>query len=214
MLTICYGYHSRITEEAINSLSNARREKALRITSDKRRLQSISASLLLEEELRHQGVMGEFAYTSSERGKPSLANSALEFSVSHSKKVGAALVATHVVGVDVEELGRGKEAVVRRFFTEEELHILQRLQGEAWDEAFTLLWTAKEGIAKCLDLPLAHIAKEIDLSKVIERVEKETCAVTVEGYGELYLRSFLEDGHIITGVSVVEDEFSLKHIDK
>lgn len=127
-------------DRALPLLSDERREKVLSAHSEVNALRSLGAGLLLR---RYVGA-GPFAR--GEFGKPYLPGG-VPFSLSH----GGDLVVLAVgevgteLGVDVEKHDRlWREAVARRFFTEEE----QRwLQGSS--ERFFHLWTRKEAVLKC-----------------------------------------------------------------
>lgn len=106
------------------SLSPARKEKADAIKSRSSRRQSICAGHLLEDMLRVRGLSAPFSYGMSERGKPFLED--VQFSLSHCKGWCACIVADQMVGVDVEMLGRYRDSLCRRFFTEAEQVFLQR----------------------------------------------------------------------------------------
>ena len=106
------------------SLSPARKEKADAIKSRSSRRQSICAGHLLEDMLRVRGLSAPFSYGMSERGKPFLED--VQFSLSHCKGWCACIVADQMVGVDVEMLGRYRDSLCRRFFTEAEQVFLQK----------------------------------------------------------------------------------------
>ena len=164
-------------EKAYQALSVMRKQKAEARKSDKARKESIFAGFLLEEMLKEKGVETPIVYAYSKRGKPEV--SGADFSLSHCKKWCACIVSDLRVGVDVEMLGRYRQSVVERFFTEQEQTFLESEKEDA-DFYFTVLWTCKEALAKCLDLPLPEVCKQFDMHFFLENVKKDTGAQPVE----------------------------------
>lgn len=78
------------------------------------------------------------------------------------------------IGVDVEALGRYRPRVVEHYFTPQEQAFFithsKREENPLRQEMFTLLWTGKEAIAKCLDLPLQQVCGTINLSEICIKV--------------------------------------------
>lgn len=151
------------------SLSPARKEKADAIKHQSSRRQSICAGHLLEDMLRARGLSAPFSYGVSERGKPFLEGS--QFSLSHCKGWCACIVADQLVGVDVEMLGRYRYSLCRRFFTEEENAFLEKVTDV--DFYFTLLWTCKEALAKCLDVPLDEVCQNCNMRPLLQTLEEK-----------------------------------------
>lgn len=100
----------------------------------------------------------QFAQTP--HGKPELAGphaKKLHFNLSHTDGLLALTVSrSHVVGVDVEALGRKVEllALSQRYFAMHEHEELQDLDGAAQRERFFALWTLKEAWLKARGLGL------------------------------------------------------------
>ncbi len=156
-------------KEYYASLSPARKEKADAIKHQSSRRQSICAGHLLEDMLRGRGISAPFSYDMSERGKPFLEDS--QFSLSHTKGWCACIVSDQAVGVDVEMLGRYRDSLCRRFFTEAEQAFLEKVADV--DFYFTLLWTCKEALAKCLDLPLEEVCQNCDMSLLLQNLKEK-----------------------------------------
>ena len=160
-------------EKAYQALSDMRKQNADARKSDKARKESIFVGFLLKE----KGVETPIVYAYSKRGKPEV--SGVEISLSHCKKWCACIVSDLRVGIDVEMLGRYRQSVVERFFTEQEQTFLER-EKEDVDFYFTVLWTCKEALAKCLDLPLPEVCKQFDMHFFLENLKKNTGAQPVE----------------------------------
>lgn len=221
MITISYGYDENLIEQQgqdamLSSLSQFRRDRVLAAATPEAAKQALASGWLLEQSLRQQGIREPFVYHTSSRGKPYLVQheGGIQFSLSHTKDLSAVALAKEAVGVDVERIGRGKTSVVKRFFSEGEQEYLNSLTGDAWDRNFTLFWTLKEAIAKCLDVSLARICKEVDMSVCAACVQENTQCIFIPGFGELFVRSYRVTNHMISCASVGEEDFSLKFIDK
>lgn len=201
------------TDVCLDGLSRQRREKAHRCKSESAKRQSIVSGLLLEENL-HEYV-GEIEYVFSERGKPRLKGSdSPHFSISHCKKYAACAISNTPVGVDVEQVGRGKLAEAERFFCERESRLLTSLSSAAQDHVFTVLWTAKEAVSKCFDVPLVEVCHQTDFSSIAFEMEKRPCYISMASLGFVRIKSFTFDGHVLTCADVEAEDFSLKFIDK
>lgn len=134
-------------------------ERARRLVTPRARHRFVAVRSVLRAELAHRlGIPSrEVAFVYGPDGKPALAppldRSGITFSVSHSGELAVlAFSAGAAIGADVErlrEVPRGKE-VARRVFTEEEKTVLERLQGDAWRDAFFRLWTRREALVKCV----------------------------------------------------------------
>jgi 4'-phosphopantetheinyl transferase len=82
----------------------------------------------------------------------------LQFSVSHSGECCMLAVRLdHAIGIDIEKIRDLPQvmAIARRYFEPAEGRRLDALQGTARRDAFFVLWTHKEAMAKGLGVPLA-----------------------------------------------------------
>ncbi|MCR5668490.1 MAG: 4'-phosphopantetheinyl transferase superfamily protein [Lachnospiraceae bacterium] len=171
-------------QEVADSLSEERREKALRFVHEEPRKQRLAAGYLLERYLKESGVEPPYHYGKSDGGKPYLLKHPdIEFCISHSGPHVFVAVAEQMVGLDVECLDRVPPkkkclAIAERFFTEEDKDFIE--DGDR--EAFLKVWTFKEAVAKGLDIPLVEVMKNTDvtmLSEHIARLEKDGVMVTL-----------------------------------
>lgn len=223
MLEIYWAYNAcfdeRQLEEQYWNLSLCRRQKvdACSNTADKR--ERIVAGMLLERALCDRGYNPAAGYEVSSGGKPFLkaeksGQEIGQFSLTHSKTISACVASSCAVGIDAEQLGRGTPSMAERFFCEREKEKLRQLTKENWDKMFTLCWTAKEAVKKCLDLPLSKICCDTDFSEIWEKMTKETCEIVVFDERTIYLRSFFVEDGVITCACGKDGLFSLKRIDK
>jgi len=94
----------------------------------------------------------EIELSTSGRGKPALAQGtapALHFNTSHSRTHALiALSRIGDVGVDIEDIGRVDDRVVRRSLSKPEFDLLVTMGSERRTAAFYHLWTVKEACAK------------------------------------------------------------------
>ncbi len=108
-----------------------------------------------------------FQYT--EYGKPFLANSDLQFNVSHTEGLALlAFVRCRAIGIDVERVRAQTDVrqLAERFFSVHERRSLRDLAGDELHAAFFRCWTRKEAYIKAkgegLSLPLHQFDVSID----------------------------------------------------
>ncbi|MBR1668652.1 MAG: 4'-phosphopantetheinyl transferase superfamily protein [Bacteroidaceae bacterium] len=135
-------------EQAIASLPEWRREKALRFKFEQGRKECAVAYLLLCKALKEGfGIDEQPHFSIGEHGKPSLVeHPEIHFNVSHCKKAVACVVSSEAVGVDVECIGRYNEALARHVLNDKEY--AQVCQSSNPQLLFTSYWTQKEAIVK------------------------------------------------------------------
>lgn len=96
---------------------------------------------------------GEIAFVHGSAGKPSLADGALDFNMSHGGNVALyALTRGAALGIDVEECRTIDDhlRIARRFFAENEYTELAALPRSQQTDAFFRCWTRKEAYVKAL----------------------------------------------------------------
>lgn len=81
-------------------------------------------------------------------GKPRLESVPFFFNLSHSGDRAICAVGNTDLGCDVEKVKPFSEAVVHRFFSEEEREIINRADASLRDETFCRVWTLRESYAK------------------------------------------------------------------
>ena len=111
----------------------------------------------------------EFEY--GDRGKPrlatSVAESSLQFNISHSEEYALyGFTHHHLIGVDLEYLREMKDAVklAERFFSPREFKFLASLTEKQQRKVFFQLWTAKEAYLKAIGTGLTNSLASIDIS--------------------------------------------------
>lgn len=99
------------------------------------------------------------AFAAWEEGKPRALNAAdWDFNVSHSGDYVAVAVGREQVGMDLEQMRpvREAEAIVDRYFHPDEAAAWRSLVPGLREEAFFVLWSAREAAMKCVGLGLAR----------------------------------------------------------
>jgi len=127
------------------------RAAAFRSADDARRfiIAHGALRLVLGRELKRAPRALEF--TTTEHGRPELADTAAGVSLTHSGELAAIAVAPHrTVGIDLEAtvLPPDARALAQTFFAPEEAAMLRGLTDDALRRAFFRCWTRKEAVLK------------------------------------------------------------------
>jgi 4'-phosphopantetheinyl transferase len=108
---------------------------------EKDKARSLAAGLLMR---KYCGITDDSHLTYGKKGKPYL-NNGLFFNISHSGDYVILGIAEEEIGVDIEQIRSHKKSLAEQCFTEIEREWLDKQESE---EAFFILWTAKESIMK------------------------------------------------------------------
>jgi 4'-phosphopantetheinyl transferase len=160
-------------EQALASLPDWRREKALRFKHEQGRKECAFAYLLLCQALQETyGITQQPTFLIGEHGKPELSftspltslpsslsphtsnhncqlstvNCQLYFTLSHCKQAIACVLSERPVGVDVESIGRYSESLARHVLSPEEFALVSSAPDPKIP--FTRFWTQKEAVVK------------------------------------------------------------------
>lgn len=101
----------------------------------------------------------QLVFDESADGKPRCTNvSGGDFNVSHSGDYVAVAVGRGQIGVDLEQVRpvREMESIVERYFHRDEAVVWRSLDASLREEAFFVLWSAREASMKCVGLGLAR----------------------------------------------------------
>jgi len=137
--------------------SEKERSKLCLISADKRKKEFLIARILLKELL---GFNPEIIY--EETGKPKLANSTLNISISHSKDLVVVFISEKCIGIDVENLERGISKIAHRFLHHSEIEFVEKNTNK--QHLRIILWSAKEAVFKCCREQVAMFNREIIIS--------------------------------------------------
>jgi len=124
----------------INSDDTARLES---FKAEKRRKEFLATRLLLQNLIPENTPI----IYRDEFGKPSLINSDLNISITHSADLAAIILSEKNIGIDVEQLQRNIDKVVTRFASTAEIEFIESSKDPQFVKI--LLWAAKEAIFKC-----------------------------------------------------------------
>jgi 4'-phosphopantetheinyl transferase len=102
--------------------------------------------------------------TRNEWGKPYIADSTLQFNLTHSGNWVVCGIDSKPIGVDIEQINNIDTAALEPFFSPSERHMLEQLEGRDRGLLFYDLWTLKESyvkmIGKGLSIPLHSFSVE------------------------------------------------------
>lgn len=155
-------------------------------------LAGIRALLLLLESM---GVAPESVKLErNERGKPIIAESDMEFNISHSGELAVCALSNTPVGIDIEKVRyiRNADELANRFFGEEERKAFGRAESEEKEKRFFEIWTKKEAYLKLLGCGISTQLNKIDvwsypitLAYIADEETKDMYVVAVAGEGEI-----------------------------
>lgn len=103
---------------------------------------------LLENELRIQ--RGTYRMVRAEHGKPYVEGSPFPvfYNLSHSGDYVVCGLSDREVGIDVQQVGRYRQELVRRFFHPDEIRQLEQCAESGRNDLFFRFWSAKESFLK------------------------------------------------------------------
>jgi 4'-phosphopantetheinyl transferase len=167
--------------------------KLEKITSPIRKREFLTVRILLHDLL---GFYPEIAHDQHRR--PSLSNSGLNLSISHSRSLVTVILSENEVGIDTEENTRNVSQIAKRFLSEEELSWTSA--SEDPNNAWILCWSIKESVFKMMGI------ENVDFRTMIriDPVKMETSGVAsvtfrIDGKCEkIDAHYFREGNNIIT----------------
>lgn len=145
----------KFCERLFPLLDKRRLEKVAAMKHHEERLRSIYAGLLLRHVFLSQGysvqLWQNIEIAEGSHGKPYLANCAgFFYSLSHSGEWVLCAADEKEIGADIQEAGKSKLAVAKRFYAEEEYQRLLQYGSDLdrQTEELYRIWAAKESCAK------------------------------------------------------------------
>ena len=165
-------------QEALQTISEQRRQQALRFKHEQGQRLCVAAYLLLKRALREQeGILENPVFAYGPHGKPSIVgHSELHFSLSHCKEAAVCVLSRHPIGIDVESIGRYRETVAHYAMSDAEVARIE--QAEHPDVEFVRLWTMKESLLKLtgegINDHMKYVLKDISERSftTVEEIEK------------------------------------------
>lgn len=188
------GVSGEIYRKICSRLPQSRRERVEVRAFEKDKILAACAVFLLVQGLSLRGVDPYGArFNFGEHGKPYIEGSNTFFNLSHSGHFAVCAMSDNPVGVDVQEVSRADERLMRRVCTEREYAYLSGATGE-----FFRLWTAKESAMKCLGLGLSLSPAKIEITFG----DRISAAVDGRESG-LHFREYSLPGYALTACSEV-----------
>lgn len=148
----------------------------------------------------------EIIFEYSDRGKPKLLNSNLQFNVSHSQDIALySFTNNNLIGIDVEYLRSNVECdkIAKRFFNKSEYQIINNLISEKQAQTFFYFWTMKEAYLKATGEGLGGGLKtvEIEFNDSWEAAIKAIANSATEP-NNWFFESFIPEKDFVASVAV------------
>lgn len=196
---------------ALASVSEERRERALRLRFDKDRRLCVAAELLLRRTLCDFGYTEEPVILRGVYGKPYLADGdGVFFNLSHSGDRVLCAVSDLECGCDIERVREADLRVAERFFCPSEYALIaSQTAAERRNELFFRLWTLKESYVKAsgrgLSMPFDSFSLQLDGPRVSvsERGCDDTYSLFEYGGLEGYRCALCLEGRVQTAPELV-----------
>ena len=168
MKKIYYVDISNIKLEDINLslISNDRLNKSKSYKDEIKKIQSLTAYLLLRYVFKQYNINlndHEFSYTNN---KPYILDFGYQFNITHSKNIVAVVISDSVIGVDCEYIDKNRELIaIDYLFTEKEMLEFNCLGDDSKVEYFYKKWVEKEAYFKMIGKGLTKEFNKIDSLK-------------------------------------------------
>jgi len=99
----------------------------------------------------------DYRIARGEKGKPFIVGvENVFFNISHSGDYVVCSVSDREIGIDIEKRAKARMEVAGRFFHEEEMALLKRLEGDKRDQLFFNYWSVKESFLKYIGTGLTR----------------------------------------------------------
>lgn len=152
--------------------------------AEKRRKEFLASRLLLQTLLPQ---CPEIIYQEKSR-KPSLKNSSLNISISHSADLAAIILSEKSIGIDIEQLSRNIDKVVTRFANPSEITFIEKSNDPQLVKI--LLWSAKEAIFKCSGIQGVQFNEQINIVPFDYTAQQHFCGSLNYSSGKFYYDLF------------------------
>ena len=171
----------------LERVSNQQKEKAMNYKNEIDQIRSLASSYLINS-LSNEPLLF------NDMGKPFFENGP-SFNVSHSGQYIVMAVSNKDIGVDIEENKEKDMSSLIRIFNEAEAKMIKE------HADFYYLWCAKESLIKCIGSSINRI-KEIPALPFN--------GVKVFNGKHYYVKTFIEDKHIISITRLGDEPFDVK----
>ncbi len=160
-------FSNQLAEEALALMSDDERERAQKFIRGKD--EYIASRWLLRKVIGVylQQPPKSLVFSRTEKGKPYLANHALQFNLSHSGHWALLAVANQMeLGVDIEQIKDSRDllGIAENYYHPDEFAQLQQRPGDEQTPYFYQLWTLKEALLKALGLGISAGLENLNFS--------------------------------------------------
>lgn len=147
--------------EALEGISEQRREQALRFKYELGQRLCVLAYQLLKQGLREvYGIEENPIFEYNEHGKPSIAgHPEIFFNLSHCKEAAICAISDQPIGVDVESVRSFNDSLVRYTMNDDEIQQIESSEDRA--VAFIQFWTKKEAALKLMGTGISDNMKQV-----------------------------------------------------
>ena len=195
-------------ERLINTLSTDEIARADRFKFAEHRNRFIAARGYLRQILSNylQKYSQEITFEYSDRGKPKLPNTNLQFNVSHSQDIALyGFTNNNLIGIDLECLRSNVECdqIAERFFNEREFQIINNLSKDKQAQTFFHFWTIKEAYLKATGEGLGGGLEtvEIEFNRNLEAEVKAIANNEIEP-NNWFFKSFIPEPDFVASVAI------------
>lgn len=136
-----------------NKASKYRQEKIDRYKFKKSKIESLGATILLDEVLKEYSLCEkDMQYGKNFYGKPFFkGHENIHFSISHTKGYSLCSFSNISVGADIQIIGKDAVHLVERFYTKDEAdYVFSQPDEKSQQKAFYRLWSLKESYIKAV----------------------------------------------------------------
>ena len=159
-------HNIEVNDKNIIDVDDKTKERINRVKSLERKQELFGSYLLLKDilEANYNINIKDIELVYNENGKPSIKDSNIHFSLSHSNNIVILAVSDHEIGIDIELISDVKDNLVKKVLTKEELNIYSKLRSKEKNKYFFEVWTSKEASIKAIggSLPINLNQVEID----------------------------------------------------
>jgi len=161
-------------DEALQIISEQRRNQALQFRHEEGRRLCVAAYLLLKEGLQKEyGITENPIFCYAKSGKPSIKDfPEIHFNLSHCRAGAICVIDKHPVGIDIESIREAKEGLVKYTMNEHEQD--QIFSSSTPNIEFTRLWTQKEAVLKLTGQGIINDLKQVLADKSLYQLETNT----------------------------------------
>ena len=159
----------------------------------------------------------DIVFNYSDRGKPLLVNTDIQFNISHSQNIALYCVTRHnSIGIDLEYLKKNIEhdKIASRFFNESEYQAIIELSLNERQRAFFQLWTIKEAYLKATGeglgggLETIKVDLDGDLQTKVKAIGSDR-----EEVNNWHFWSFFPQENFVATVAINKESSKRSHID-